>query len=189
MGEGNDYNHTKSHLIDIENKTCSCGIWQDTELFCVHVMAYNRIIEKKSFKDILEMPLNPYYTYQLLSKLYKENIFPVIIDSLTSDNTTKPPIQSEKRPAGRPKTKREQKRRRSEITVTCSNCGIDGHNKKTCDKPIGYKMLKQLQNGQNNTIDDTMDNDDLFSECNVTSTKDNKTTMIKKNVRSERSFY
>ena len=78
-------------MLDVPNETCTCGTWQDMELLCVHCMAYLRIIENKSFKDILDMPSCPYYGYQFLYKFYKENITPVIIDSLSSDNNTKPP--------------------------------------------------------------------------------------------------
>ena len=56
------------------------------------------------------MPICPYYGYQFLYKFYKENITPVIIDSLSSDNNTKPPELSYKRQPGIPTTKRIKKK-------------------------------------------------------------------------------
>ncbi len=91
LGEGDDYQHNKSHELNIKNKTCSCGRWQDMDLMCEHLLSYYRNIEKKTLKQILEMPINPYYSYQYLRSFYKENINPVVIDALSSDNKTQPP--------------------------------------------------------------------------------------------------
>jgi hypothetical protein len=142
MGEGDDYQHNKSHELNIKLKKCSCGHWQDTDLTCVHLFAYYRVIENKSCKEILDMPYNPYYGYQYLNNLYKDNINPVVIDTLSSDNTTMPPPKTNKRQPGRRSNKRKQRRSFSENTVHCSNCGQKGHNKKRCPKVEGYKFLK-----------------------------------------------
>jgi hypothetical protein len=122
---------------------CTCGQWQNNELMCVHVMSYYRIIERKSVKEILEMPFCQYYSYQYLNLFYKENINPVIIDLLSHDTSTKPPPITEKRASGRPKSAR--KRKRSKVSVKCSNCEETGHTKKKCQQPLGYaKLMKQL---------------------------------------------
>ncbi len=47
IGTGEDYDHSKSHILNMTNETCTCGIWQDTSLMCKHVMAYYRVVEKK----------------------------------------------------------------------------------------------------------------------------------------------
>jgi hypothetical protein len=142
-GEGSDYNSTKSHVVNMRNRMCTCGQWQNNELMCVHVMSYYRIIERKSVKEILEMPFCQYYSYQYLNLFYKENINPVIIDLLSHDTSTKPPPITEKRASGRPKSAR--KRKRSKVSVKCSNCEETGHTKKKCQQPLGYaKLMKQL---------------------------------------------
>jgi hypothetical protein len=95
-----------------------------------HLFAYYRVIEQKTLKQIMDMPINPYYSYQYIRSFYKDNINPVVIDALSSDKTTQPPPKSIKRQSGRPTNKRRQTRKRSETTVTCSNCLKSGHNKK-----------------------------------------------------------
>jgi hypothetical protein len=77
-------------------------------------MAHKRIVENKTLKEILELPFSPLYSYQFLAKMYKENICPVVIDTLISDNTTKPPPESSVRQAGRPRNKRRQQQSTSE---------------------------------------------------------------------------
>lgn len=142
VGEGDEYVHYKTQFINMRLKTCTCGEWQDTELLCEHVMSYYRVIENKSLEQIYRLNYSPYYGYQYLNNFYKDNINPVIIDTLTSDKTTKPPPVSNKRKAGRPPTRRLQKKPKFDITVKCSNCGFFGHNKRTCPKPVGYKIMK-----------------------------------------------
>jgi hypothetical protein len=57
------------------------------------------------------MPCSPFYKYETLSKLYKENINPVIIHLLTSDKETKPPsMANRKRQTGRPRSSRLRKK-------------------------------------------------------------------------------
>jgi hypothetical protein len=84
-------------------------------------MSYYRVIENEPLEDIYRIPFSQYYSYQYLNHLYKENVNPVIIDTLASDQTTKPPAVANKRQAGRPPTRRLWKKPRSEITVKCSN--------------------------------------------------------------------
>ena len=108
------------------------------------MMAYNRIVEGKCIRDILETLYCHYYSYQSLNRLYNKNINPVIIDLLTRDSDTKPPTPNNKRQPGRPNEKRRRIRQKSDTTVTCSNCGTAQHNKKSCPHPIGYKVWKEL---------------------------------------------
>ena len=171
-GEGDEYVHYKTQILNIRERTCSCGKWQDTELFCEHVMAYYRIMEQKSLEDIFRIPFSHYYSYQYLNQIYKDNITPVIIDSLASDQITKPPPVTGKRQAGRPASRRIRKKSRSELTVTCSNCDTPGHNKRGCPKPIGYKDLKAK--GLITSDVDEESNDD--SDDSETNNNKNKTT-------------
>lgn len=148
LGDGEDYVANKSHLLDMKNRTCTCGYWQNNELMCVHCMAYCRVVEKLSLKEILEKPYCHYYSYEYLNKLYATNINPVIIDNLSSDTSTKPPKLNGKRQPGRPAIKRKRKRMKSERTIVCGNCGIPGHNKRRCDKPVGYKLTEEYKRTQ-----------------------------------------
>ena len=179
-GVGNDYNYHESHEINMENKTCTCGYWQDTELLCVHAMAYYRIIEEKNLKEIFDLPFCQYYSYQYLYKLYKENINPVIIEVLPNDNETKPPPINRKRQAGRPPTKRIRKRSKTGVTIKCSNCTKPGHNRKTCPEPIG------LRNIPNEVPVNTIDTETQ----NVQSREDTQLQSdVQSNNRAENTFY
>jgi hypothetical protein len=106
--DGTDYNSRSSHIIDLRNRTCTCGEWQNNELFCQHIIAYYRIMENMSIKQLLELPYCMYYSYEYLNYFYNENINPVIIDLLSSDKTTKPPTITNKRTSGRPVTVRKE---------------------------------------------------------------------------------
>lgn len=171
VGEGDDYVHYKTQFLNMQQKTCTCGEWQDTELFCEHVMSYYRVIENKPLEDIYRIPFSQYYSYQYLNHFYKENVNPVIIDTLASDKTTKPPAVTNKRQAGRPPTRRLRKKSRSEITVKCSNCEKPGHNKRGCPKPIGYKEMK-AQGLVTSDGSDSDDDDDVNDEvCDDSSSR------------------
>ena len=189
LGEGDDYQHNKSHELNIKNKKCSCGKLQDKDLMCEHLLAYYRVIEKKSLKQILEMPYNPYYSYQYLRSFYKENINPVVIDALSSDKTTQPPPKSTKRQPGRPSTKRKQTRKRSDKTVRCSNCLKTKHNKKRCPKVEGYaNLIAQgliIPDTESEQSDDSSASDKEDRKPKAKRTRTNK----KPTERSESSFY
>ena len=48
LGEGDDYQHNKSHELNIKKKKCSCGRWQDMDLMCEHLFSYYRVIAVQS---------------------------------------------------------------------------------------------------------------------------------------------
>ncbi len=132
-GEGETYNHSKSHIVDIEHEYCTCGKWQDTELMCEHAMAVCREIYDFNVSKLYDEPIPLYYTYQTLGKFYKENINPVIIHLLQSDGETKPPPINNKRQPGRPSNKRRRTRSKTDKTVVCGKCGRKGHNQVSCN--------------------------------------------------------
>jgi len=133
--------HDKSatHLLGVEERWCSCGLWQDSGIPCRHFLVCLR-----KWKDCIEFRsllsdsncLPPFYKYKALQRLYKPNMVPVVVDTIDYDGKTKTPPTRVKRQAGRPKVKRC--RRRSELSdpsespTVCSNCGERGHNCRTC---------------------------------------------------------
>lgn len=202
-GKGDDYNHTKTHIINLDTKMCTCGVWQDTELLCVHIMCYYRSVEGLSFKEVLELPHSPYYSYNTLGKLYKDNIKPVIVHQLESDNETLPPPLNNKRQAGRPAIRRKRKRSKTEKTVVCSKCRKPGHNAIGCNEPVGVlQQSVRTQNvGEHNSPDlfaetfavgnSTNANSDTVSEIDQVKVAPKKKGRPKKNKpfeRNEESF-
>ena len=70
--------------------------------------------------------------------MFKRNIFPVTLDSLSYDGVTKPPFGGRRR-AGRPSTGARIRRRSkfpcdADSNITCKKCGVRGHNIRSCDK-------------------------------------------------------
>ena len=124
------------HHIDVQNKTCSCGKWQDFQSPCVDAMAYLRQECNMSLHEVMQSHISPYFTYEHELKMLTKNINPVILDQLETDGKTKPPKNSGKRFAGRPKQKRIRKRSKfanpGNSTIVCSKCGVRGHNKRSC---------------------------------------------------------
>jgi ribosomal protein L32 len=82
--------------------------------------------------------VHEYHKFAYIKETFKQNIYPVSMDSLTSDGVTRPPI-FKKRAAGRPKTKRIRNRSEYQLgddsPIICSNCGRRGHDKRTCPNP------------------------------------------------------
>lgn len=127
------------HIVKPELEWCSCGVWQDVLYPCRHACAVYRKWKEKEFTYILQHLVHPYYTFDFVQKMYKNNIYPACLDSVQYDCETKPPASRGRQP-GRPRVKRI--RRRSEFLdpeespIKCSDCGQRGHNKRTCKNQI-----------------------------------------------------
>jgi MULE transposase domain/Ulp1 protease family, C-terminal catalytic domain len=141
------------HTIDLDKKTCSCGIWQEMGCPCVDATAYFRLHVELPFNSICSQHCSPFYSYASQQALLRNNFIPPIIDNLRMDGTTLPPKLTGKRQAGRPKKKRL--RRRSQVidtemsNIVCSFCFQRGHNKRTC---IDRKLATKGHNYQNHDI-------------------------------------
>jgi hypothetical protein len=124
-----------THILRPGRHWCSCGIWQEYRYPCVHACAYFRKWVENNLQYVLQSEVDDYYSYSSVHGLFTRNIVPVVLDSLSFDGKTKPPLVLH-RTAGRPKMKRI--RRRSELAeesrVSCSICGERGHNRRTCTK-------------------------------------------------------
>jgi hypothetical protein len=123
-----------THTINVQTNTCTCGLWQEYCIPCIDATAYMKLYEQRSLEYVLKHNVSTYYQINTLKLLFKTNIRPVSLDKLKSDKTTKPPIISLKRQAGRPRNKRVRKRNKPlpKIVIICSRCGASGHNVRTC---------------------------------------------------------
>jgi uncharacterized protein Veg len=127
---------SRTHIVIPDKQWCSCGLWQDLEYPCQHFVAFFRKWrECDSLETLQQFHVSAYYMYDSLHNLYTPNINPVVVDAISYDRKTKPPVITQRR-TGRPKVKRY--RRRSELVepslskITCSQCGEKGHNVRTC---------------------------------------------------------
>ena len=68
----------KTNVLAIEEKTCSCGKWQEYKYPCRHAMAYFRECEDMSFPDIIQVHVHDYYENKSMQQIYAHNIFPVV---------------------------------------------------------------------------------------------------------------
>ncbi|XP_020419547.1 uncharacterized protein LOC109949184 [Prunus persica] len=120
-----------SVMVDLEQRTCSCRLWQIDGFPCTHAVA--AILAKRdSVYDYVEC----YYKTDFFRKAYESPIFPIpdIGKGLGSNGSAAgvvlPPIT--KRPAGRPPTKRIKVFGEFKRPLKCSRCSVAGHNRKTC---------------------------------------------------------
>jgi Ulp1 protease family, C-terminal catalytic domain/SWIM zinc finger/Transposase, Mutator family len=123
------------HIVKPALKWCSCGAWQDCLFPCRHACAVYRNWKEADLNFVLSTLVHDYYKFAHVKKMFRNNVFPVSLDRVPYDGVTKPPLLRG-RSSGRPRTKRI--RRRSEFLsvedspIVCSNCGLRGHNRRTC---------------------------------------------------------
>ena len=139
--------------VDVENRFCECGEWQDNGFPCIDAIAYFRLHKQMGVDNILAEEVNKYYTYDNELALLERNIQPVCIQVLSKDGVTLPPNGYLKRSAGRPKNKRL--RARSQGTCEpekskkkCSLCHKPGHNSRTCAR----RQALAVKNADRNNI-------------------------------------
>ena len=94
----------KTNVLTIQEKTCSCGRWQEYKYPYRHAVAYFRKWEDMSFPDTLQVHVHDYYRNKSMQQIYGYNIFPVVQDQIRYDGETNPPVLGIWQP-GQPKTK------------------------------------------------------------------------------------
>ncbi|XP_048620100.1 uncharacterized protein LOC125590546 [Brassica napus] len=133
---------TMKYVVDLEKRHCTCNVFDIDKIPCIHAIAAAKYIKRDENRYVDTSHLT-----ETWAKAYAESIhpggelststYPANIDELSC-----PPPATKKR-SGRPPTKR--KRSVGEFGVPgsksqshkCSRCGIGGHNKITCKRPIG----------------------------------------------------
>jgi hypothetical protein len=128
---------TSRFTINLSNRKCTCGEWQEHGYPCVDALAYLQLERKLSFNKVLDEYVDFKYTYSNAREMLSANIMPVCMDTIAPDGVSFPPKNSSKRGSGRPKKQRIRKRSRfahnpEESNVVCSKCKRRGHNIRTC---------------------------------------------------------
>ena len=144
---------TIRYKIDVVNKTCDCGEWQDHGVPCIDAIAYFKLHKHMLLQNMLFEEVDWHYTYEHERCLLKNNIVPVCMERLYHDGSTLPPMASTKRTTGRPKKQRIRKRSRwahdpEKSNIKCSGCHQRGHNIRTC---LTRKALAGQGATKNNT--------------------------------------
>ena len=118
-------------VVDVANKTCSCGVWQLDLFPCSHAFA---ALWRLNLKPMDFIP--QYYTQKGYVATYSMDVNPIEHEGdwvlPPEAQLIHPPIH--KVQAGRPKLKRY--RAKSETFhpyhQRCGKCGRAGHNKRSC---------------------------------------------------------
>ena len=97
--EGRNYN------VDMDNRKCDCGVWQDHDVPCIDAVAVIKYVYKSNEQYILENLVSKFYQYETIKEMLQWNIIPVSIDALVPDGYTLAPDNEEKISPGRPKKK------------------------------------------------------------------------------------
>nr|XP_016508707.1 PREDICTED: uncharacterized protein LOC107826254 [Nicotiana tabacum] len=133
-----DHIHTvldgaKRFIVCLQNKRCSCGQFQLDELPCPHALAALRHRDES-----YENNCSTYYTRESLLKTYETPVDPLPDESkwnvpqYVAEEVVKPPTW--KRQPGRPQKQRYKpfdKVKAKKYKVSCENCGLEGHNKRS----------------------------------------------------------
>ena len=105
---------------------------------CRYACAVYRKWKEVDFNYVLTNLVDKNYTFANVKSTFKRNVFPVTLDGIKYDGVTKPPLVVA-RPSSRPRTRRIRRRSKflaaEDSPVVCSNCGIRGHNRRTCTNP------------------------------------------------------
>ena len=118
--------------VILDERKCSCRVWQVKGLPCVHAAAFIAFI-----RESWEKYVDPYFTIQKFKDAYAFEVATMPGRDqwmhLETVEMMHPPVF--KRPAGRPRKNRivpadESKKRRK-----CKKCGGLGHLQKTCKNP------------------------------------------------------
>ncbi|XP_019235696.1 PREDICTED: uncharacterized protein LOC109216024 [Nicotiana attenuata] len=123
----------KQRMVFLKDRTCSCRRFQLDELPCAHAWA----VLKYKYIDHIEY-CSVYYTRKYLLMTYEIPIYPISDESTWKipvdvlDEKVLPPDVT--KTIGRPRKGRckpisERERKRS---ISCGQCGEEGHSRKTC---------------------------------------------------------
>ncbi|XP_010541825.1 PREDICTED: uncharacterized protein LOC104815207 [Tarenaya hassleriana] len=100
----------RKHFVSIEDRTCSCRVFDIDKIPCSHAIA---ALHKVSKANVIPDLCSPYYTREAWRLAYQETMYSVldcyewIIDDPDVANLmVMPPIMDEKWPCGRPKQNR-----------------------------------------------------------------------------------
>ena len=150
------------YTLDLVNRKCTCGEWQEHAFPCVDALAYFRLERCLTLKEVLEQYVHQLYTYSNARELLSVNIMPVCMDVICPDGTTLAPKASSKRTTGRPKKQRIRKRSRfadnpEQSNVVCSKCKQRGHNIRTCATRSWMKKEAEKIQGEERDITHMLD--------------------------------
>ena len=125
------------YVVDIEQRTCFCGLWDVSGIPCVHSIA-----ALGSKGEQVEDYVHQYYRTESLAAAWEPCVYPTSGSNLWPQSNRDPILPPpHRRQPGRPKKLRKRERDeprnpykmpRTNTQIRCSQCGVLGHNKKRC---------------------------------------------------------
>ena len=142
----------KQYVVNIESMNCSCSVWDQDQIPCVHACA---VIRRKNLSPYLFVA--EFYHTHKLQATYAGKVMPIgdkeqwLPGKDDEDVKIAPP--SQKRAAGRPKKERFQsvgEFKKKGSPNRCSRCGKAGHNKKACMNPCIVTVKHDMKQADSN---------------------------------------
>ncbi|CAH9083608.1 unnamed protein product, partial [Cuscuta europaea] len=129
--------YCRSFVVNLNHKTCTCGVFQLGQFVCAHAVAAIRVRPRLSCYDFI----SPIYSRDSWFSTWSAVVHPIVdpqswlVPQDVRDKICKPP-NCLKRPAGRPKKTTipfvGEFRGSGSKRQKCSRCHVLGHNKKSC---------------------------------------------------------
>ncbi|XP_078171459.1 uncharacterized protein LOC144565543, partial [Carex rostrata] len=128
--------------VILDEKKCSCRVWQVKGLPCVHAAAFIAFTRDANWEKYVD----PYFTIEKCKAAYAMDIAPMPgkdqwVHVATEDKIYPPTI---KRPPGRPKKNRYVSSDEPTRKHKCRRCGMYGHHQKTCKNPAPLMTTSQI---------------------------------------------
>ncbi|KAI8546673.1 hypothetical protein RHMOL_Rhmol07G0137800 [Rhododendron molle] len=124
-------------LVNLEERTCSCGAWQYNGFLCAH--AATVLVKTCGAEGSLASYIDPFYHVEAYRLTYQDNIHPVLamdIPDFTEGSTRVIKAPKNRRQAGRPCVKRIRSRGEEQSSarpMKCARCHkLSHHNRRTC---------------------------------------------------------
>ncbi|GMF37893.1 unnamed protein product [Phytophthora fragariaefolia] len=124
-----DHNTSAGRVVNFAKQTCTCGEYDVSRFPCLHVFL------AVTHAGIVQTDVIPrMFLMTSLKALYAGRITPIDIDTVPSDGVTIP--QPLPKTRGRPRKVQQiqQFGDPKQEKLSCSVCGVKGHNKRTCKR-------------------------------------------------------
>jgi len=143
----------RNYVVNLQEKTCTCTIWQSTGFPCGHAVSI--ILDQKQDP---QRYVAPFFTIEWYKKTYEQPLFPLDFTNVNGDTlhplpnavsedegSEREPDEpdvlppSTRRPPGRPKKRRirgQLDEVREKRVFKCKRCGGAGHSRRTCQEAI-----------------------------------------------------
>lgn len=122
-----------THVVNIENRECTCLEWKEDRLPCCHAIAVLNCRDKSVYDYCPK-----HFTVESFHSIYSASLHPIPDIGKPVDREEADPDSAQVLPPSPPKLTTQQKKELARMealnrrTVTCTRCKEPGHNKASC---------------------------------------------------------